>query len=432
MPQGDDGRIMKTTISTSGTDILINDKKVYSDIEESNRSTHGLLFNARFIQGIFDDKSDPARFARFGFDAWDPAAQTDRLIEALPEWYSYGLRAFTVGIQGGGPCFTIDSSTIDNNPFGTDGTEFDPAYEERLDRLIRAADEIGLVVIVSYLYGAQAARLEDGLAVRHAVAGASRFLRDGGYTNVIIEVANEQDIDPFRKYHPIVSEPEGMAMLIALARSESGGLPVGCSGRGGSVFREIAEASDIVLIHGNGQSRQHYYNLIERAKRYSPDKPVICNEDSQAIGQLTVAAHTRTSWGYYNNMTKQEPPTRFEILPGEDTYFALRMAKIIGIDKEEPSIEEQYCLHGLEPDMTYDGKRWIRLGSLYPESINFVEYYRNGSHYCTSYDEPFAVNFISNWRQDGVAVDGAGEEWIAKIVLRNGDIVEKTGSTKGR
>jgi hypothetical protein len=26
--------------------------------------------NARFIQGIFDDKADPGRFSRFGYD-WD-------------------------------------------------------------------------------------------------------------------------------------------------------------------------------------------------------------------------------------------------------------------------------------------------------------------------------------------------------------------------
>ncbi len=416
---------MKTNLSIDGPDFLINGKKVYSEIEGSNTSSHGLLHNARFIQGIFDDKADPGRFARYGFDSWDADAQTDRLIDALPEWYSYGLRAFTVGLQGGGPCFTIKNSTIENNPFGTDGRSLDPAYATRLDRLIRAADEIGMIAIVSYFYGDQTARLENGLAVRQAVIGASRFLSDRGYTNVIIEVANEQNIGPFQTHHPIISEPEGMAMLIDLARHESGGMPVGCSGGGGAAYREIAEASDVILIHGNGQSRQNYYNLILRAKSYSPGKPVVCNEDSQAIGQLVVADHTHTSWGYYNNMTKQEPPTRWEVLPGEDMFFALRMAEIIGIKKERPSIEDQYFLHGFEPEMTYASERWIRLGSLYPESVDFVEFYRSEKLFWTAYDESFSVYFDSNWRQGGVAIEGPGEAWVAKIYLRSGEVLEK-------
>jgi hypothetical protein len=421
------GGKVKTNIGIQGPDILINNSKVYSDLDGSNAASHGLLFNARFIQGIFDDKADPGRFARFGFDSWDPEAQTDRLIDALPEWYSYGLRAFTVGIQGGGPCFTVDNSTIENNPFGADGKGFDPAYAARLDRLIKAADEIGMVAIVSYFYGNQTSRLVDGKAVREAVAGASRFLKDGGYTNVIIEVANEQNIKAFDS-HPIVQEPEGMAMLIDLARDESGGMLVGCSGGGGAAYPEIARASDIILVHGNGQSRQNYCKLINRAKSYSPGKPVVCNEDSQAVGQMLIAGHTHTSWGYYNNLTKQEPPTRWQVLPGEDMFFALRMADLIGMDKEIPEKEDQYYLHGFEPEMTHGGERWIRLGSLYPESIDFVEFFRNNELFWTSYDESFSVNFDSNWKQGGVSV-APGEEWKAIIHLRDGSVIEKDGRT---
>jgi hypothetical protein len=417
--------MMKTNLSVSGPDILINGAKVYSEIEGSRPSAHGLLFNARFIQGIFDDRADPGRFARFGFDAWDAEAQTDRLIAALPQWYAFGLRAFTVGLQGGGPCYTTQNSTIDNNPFGADGRNIDAAYANRLNRLITAADELGLAVIVSFLYGDQAARLEDGAAVRQAVSTASRFLHQGGYTNVIIEVANEHDIQPFQTHHPIVAEPEGMAMLIELARKESGGFPVGCSGGGGVLHREVARASDIVLIHGNGQTRQQYYNLIQRAKEYAPGKPIVCNEDSQAIGQLAVADHTHTSWGYYNNLSKQEPPTRWEILPGEDTFFALRMAEIIGLGKSMPSVGDQYHLHGFEPAITAGGERWIRVGSLYPESVDYVEFFRNGRLCWTAYDEPYSVNFHSNWHQAGVSVAESGEAWRAVIHLCSGEVVEK-------
>ncbi len=417
----------ETKLTIDGTKFLVNGELTYSEIPNSKPAAHGLLMNARFIQGIFDDNRNPERFARYGHKKWDAEANTDRLIAALPEWYSYGLRAFTVGIQGGGPCFTIDNNTIGNNPFGTDGRHLDPAYAARLDRLIRAADKLGMIVIVSYFYGTQTVEIADGRGIRNAVTTASRFLRENGYTNVIIEVANEQDVRAFGT-HEIIMTADGMAWLIDLAREESGGMPVGCSGKGGSRKREIVEASDVVFIHGNGLSRQHYYKMIRDVTEWAPGRPVVCNEDSQAIGQLKVAELTGTSWGYYNNMTKQEPPTDWSVLPGEDRFFALRMAKTIGIEVDLPPFEEQYYLQGFEPEMTYDGMRWPRLAALYPENIDYVEFFRNGTPYYLSFDEPFTVHFNSSWKQRGVRVE-PGESWSATIHLRDGRTLEKSATT---
>jgi len=414
----------QTNLSIQEETFLINGQLTYQEIAGSNPQAHGLLMNARFIQGIFDDAAAPERFARWGHDKWDPEAHTDELIAALPAWYRYGLRAFTVGFQGGGPCFTVNNRTIDCNPFGEDGQTLDPAYANRMDRLIRAADAQGMVVIVSYFYGDQTRNLRDGRAVRNAVTTASRWLKEGGYTNVIIEVANEHDIPPFQQ-HPLLFYPSGVAALIDLARTESGGLPVGCSGKGGSVFREIAEASDVILIHGNGCTRQRLYNMIREVRGWQLNRPILCNEDSHAIGQLEVTYKTGVSWGYYNNMTKQEPPADWSILPGEDTYFAYRMADGIGITRPTVAEAEQYHLHGLEPHLSDNGERWIRVASLYPETINYVDFYRNGELYYSSYDEPFPIHYQSNWRQGGVAAT-AGDEWRARIHLRNGEIIERS------
>jgi hypothetical protein len=413
-----------TAIAIQDEQFLINGELTYAEIPEAGPQVHGLLMNARFIQGIFDDRANPSRFARFGCATWDPEENTDRLIAALPEWHAHGLRAFTVGLQGGGPCFTIDNATIDNNLFGADGTEFDPAYAGRLDRLIRGADAVGMAVIVSYFYGSQACRIKDGKGIRAAVVNASRFLRDSGYTNVLIEVANENNIGSFDD-HPIVQTGEGMSSLIDLARDESGGLPVGCSGGGGYAHPEICRASDFILIHGNGCTRQSYYDLIRRVRDWSPGKPVVCNEDSQAIGQLGVALNTRSSWGYYNNMTKQEPPADWSITPGEDSFFALRMCAMLGIEKNLPSFDDQYYLQGFESEMTCDGQRWIRLASLYPESIDYVEYLRNGEHACFAYAEPFSVGFQTNWRQRGTKITAADREWKAVVHLRDGRELKK-------
>jgi hypothetical protein len=167
----------KVSISIENESFLINGALTYAEISSSKPEAHGLLMNARFIQGIFDDKTDPDRFARWGNADWNPSAHTQALVDALPEWYGYGLRVFTTEFQGGGPCFTAPNHSIDNNPFGEDGTQLDPVYAERMDTLIRGADELGMAVIVSYFYGAQARRLKDGRAVRNAVLGASDFLK---------------------------------------------------------------------------------------------------------------------------------------------------------------------------------------------------------------------------------------------------------------
>ena len=411
-----------TTLNIREDSFLVNGKKTYSEIENSNGNVHGLLMNARFIQGIFDDKTSRSRYNRFGC-LFDPEKNTDDLIRALPAWYKYGLRAFTVGFQGGGPCYTTDSNLIDNNPFACDGKSMDPSYAARMDRLIKAADKIGMAIIVSYFYGMQSRRLEGGQAVINAVKTATRFLKDGGYTNVIIEIANEQNVEAF-KVHPILYQSEGIVALMEIARHETDSLPIGCSLTGGEADKEITQASDVVLIHGNGCSRGSYHRLIKTVREWAPGKPVVCNEDSPAIGQLNVALKTRTSWGYYNNMTKQEPPIDWGITRGEDEFFAYRMAEGIGIKQPEIPRERQYYLQGLEPDMTCDGKRWIRLASLYPETIDDVEFYRNGVIVDTAFDEPFSLNYCSNWYQHPWFVKPDDKLWESMVHLKDGRVIQ--------
>lgn len=414
----------RTSVDVKGGQFLINGRETYSEIARSRPQAHGLLMNARFIQGIFDDAAGRGRYARWGRDRFDPEENTSALIAALPEWRRHGLRAFTVGFQGGGPCFTVPNPEIDNNPFGADGRHFDSAYASRMDRLIRGADAAEMVVIVSYLYQGQVGRLEDGRAVRRAVMAASRFLKEGGYTNVLVEVANENDTAPYAA-HPIVQTPEGMASLIDLARAESGGLAVGCSGGGGYLAKEIVQSSDVVLFHSNGRSRQQLSNMVRQIGEWAPDRAAVCNEDSQAIGNMQASMDCGASWGYFNNMTKQEPPADWRILPGEDRFFALRMAMGVGIGVEEPPEEEQYYLAGFEPAASFQAQRWVRLAALYPERIDRVLYYRDGSLFYTAYDEPFSVNFVSNWRQQAVTGTDRDREWRAVICLADGRTLER-------
>lgn len=413
----------KTVVGIDKRDFLINGKKVYSEIPGSNPASHGLLWNQRMIQGVFDDAGHRERYSNAVMKNFDPERNTDNLIAALPEWYGYGLRAITVCFQGGWPVDLIDVREIDNNPFGADGLTLDPAYAGRMDRIIRAADEIGMVVIVNYLYWAQSLRLRDGKAVRNAVITASRFLRDGKYTNVLVDVANEYNIKPFSG-HPIAHTAEGMVSLIELAREHSGGIAVGASGGGGMIDKEVAQASDYVLIHGNGLTRGQYHDFLVKTIGYVPDKPILCNEDSPCLTRVDVALAMGTSWGYYNNYTKQIPACDFGVTAGEDLFFARRMARAVGIPVVELPEGERFVLQGLSPAEAFgDGLHCLRLAAEYPEFVDHVVFLHNGVEFGRSYDEPFFYRTATTWL--GTPFHPEKGEYTARVVLVDGTILEK-------
>ena len=416
----------QTKLTIDKDKFRINGKLTYSEIPTVKPQMHGLLMNARFIQGVFDSKNR-AQFHRYG-KTFDPQQNTDALIAALPRWYEKGLRAITVGMQGGGACFTIPGEELQNKPFSLDGTWIDPAYLKRLYRILEACDRLGMAVIVSYFYGFNAASLQGAAAVIRIVESMTRYLRDTGFANIVIEIANEHNVSAFSSL-PILHEPQGIVALIHLAKQIAPNLAVGCSGAGGYLHREVCQASDIVLIHGNGESRSQLYNHIRRAKEYAGEKPIVINEDSQAIGQLQVCEETCCSWGYYNNMTKQEPPVDWGITRGEDAFFAWRMADMLGIAQPEIAPQEQYYFQGFEPQMHHHGIRFPRVACLYPEKVNYVRFYQNGELIYTCYDESFTCGFCSNWKQDGFLTRD-GDVWEAEIVLRDGKTLRLTQKVK--
>ncbi|HEY5560964.1 MAG TPA: hypothetical protein VIK72_04265 [Clostridiaceae bacterium] len=411
----------KTCLDVRGVNFYINGRIVYDEITGAGNSK-GLLMNSRFIQGVFDDKNDSSRFNRFG-KIFDPNKNTDDLIAALPEWYKHGLRAITVGFQGGWPVFTVDVKTIDNNPFGKDGLKLDEAYAERMDRIIRAADSLGIVVIVNFLYWSQTLRLKDEKSIVKATRRAANFLKNGAYTNVFIDLANEHDISSWEP-HPLINSSESVQLLMEIARKESGGMLVGTSGGGGTFSPEVIDSSDIVLVHGNGLTRGEYFDFICKVKKLSGNKPVICNEDSPCISRIEIAKATHTSWGHYDNFTKQEPPCDWSITPGQDFYFARRMAKSVGIEVLELPFEDQFYLQGLEATTETNGERWIHLAAEHPERIDHVNFYQNGNYIYTSYDEPFFLFGETTWIQKG-CVASKGDEWSAETVLTDGKTIVK-------
>lgn len=402
---------------------MINGALTYSEYANCPESYKGLLMNARFIQGIYDDKNGHLKYQRYG-RSFDPDKNTQDLIKALPKWYEKGLRAITVGFQGGGSCFTIANSEVSNAAYSEDGKSIDAEYLRRMKEVIEAADRLHMIVIVSLFYGAQTRFLKDDLAVISAAKTASNWLRDQKFTNVIIELANEHNESNYM-VHPILYQDQGVIELIEIVKRESGGMPVGCSDLSTKFSLDVAKASDIIFIHGNRQSRQQFYLTIKEAKSIKPERPIVCNEDSQTLSQMQVALDEGVSWGYYNNATKQEVPCDWEITKGEDEFFATRLALSLGIEEQLPEVEDRFYLQGLEPTSIFEQKAWIRLASLYPEQIHKVEFYRNEEKYETVYNPPFSINYINNWNQGPVTDLKEGEVWRAVITLTDGSIITK-------
>lgn len=214
-----------------------------------------------------------------------------------------------------------------------------------------------------------------------------------------------------------------MGALIRLAKEWSGNrFAVGSSGGGGSWKKEIVDESDVILVHGNGLRRQEYHRFIQEVCRHAPDKPIVCNEDSQCFSRLAVCEATHTSWGYYNNFTKQEPPVDWSITAGEDAFFAKRLEDLIDGKEEQ---ENEYYLQGFEKNAQIDGRHYVKLASLYPEKINYVEFYEDDRLLDIQFDEPFMLYSLNTWEQKPYRISENAKEFHAVIHTHSGEVIQR-------
>jgi len=305
----------KTVVSIRGEDFLINGKLTYPGKNWNGHRLEGLLFNSRMVQGIFDD-ANPETVSRWAYPnthKWDPDRNTNEFIAALPEWRRHGLLAFTINLQGGSPEGYSKAQPWLNSAFTDDGS-LKPAYMARLTRILDRADELGMVVIVGFFYNAQAAYLKDEAAVVHATNSATRFLLQGGWRNVMVEVDNECDIG--FKYD--ILGPQRVAELIKRVQTindQGRRLLAGTSYKGGAIPNEsVVRVSDFLLLHGNGVSEpDRITEMVRKTRAVSgyTTKPILFNEDDhydfdKSQNNLTAAIGEHTSWGYFDYRMKGE------------------------------------------------------------------------------------------------------------------------------
>jgi hypothetical protein len=298
----------KTKLSISGNQFYINGQLTYKGRYWQGKKIEGLLMNSRMVQGIFDDSNNSTKqqFAYADTGTWDPDRNTNEFIDAMSEWKSKGLLAFTLNLQGGSPTGYGNSQPWVNSAFNSQGT-LKADYLKRLTRVLDRADELNMVVILGYFYFGQDQVLQNETAVLNAVDNITNWLLEKGYENLLIEVNNECDHQAYD--HAILRSNRVHELVQRVNEKQLNGkrLLVSTSYKGGNVpSSEVINSSDYIILHGNGvHSPSSLRNLIVRTREIGQNKPIIINEDDhfdfdKADYNFLAAIDEYASWGYFD------------------------------------------------------------------------------------------------------------------------------------
>jgi hypothetical protein len=345
----------KTTVTIAGDEFHVNGKPTYEGRHWRGHKIEGLLMNSRMVQGIFDDLN-PETIGRWAYPdtgKWDADRNTREFIAAMPEWHRHGLLAFTVNLQGGSPEGYSRNQPWHNSAIRADGS-LRPDYMARLEKILDRADELGMVPIVGIFYFGQDQRLDDDEAVKRAVVNTVDWIVERGYTNVLIEIANECDNGSYVR--DIIKAPR-VHELITLAQERAAGrnhpLPVSVSYNGGSIPRpNVVQTADYILLHGNGvRDPQRMVEMIRTVRQMDEyrGRPIVNNEDDRPWlddhqgwgheGNNFVACVTNyASWGYFDFRRSgegfdegfQSVPVNWQISSDRKRDFFTLLAEITG------------------------------------------------------------------------------------------------------
>jgi hypothetical protein len=181
-----------TKVTIVGEDFHLNGRPTDEGRSRKGHRVGGLLMNSRMVQAVFDDLNPETapRWAYPDTGAWDPDRNTREFIAAMPEWRAKGLLAVTINFQGGSPEGYSKTQPWETGAFSPDGS-LRPAHLARMRKVPETADAPGMVVILGYFYFGQDQRLQNEAAVIRATDRATRWILEGGWEHVLVEVNNE-------------------------------------------------------------------------------------------------------------------------------------------------------------------------------------------------------------------------------------------------
>lgn len=336
-------------IQPSADKFLINGQPTLKGKSFRDHSLEGLLTNARVVQAIFEDENPQTRALWKYPDGspYDVDRNTREFIAAMPSWRAHGLLAITVNLQGGSPQgYSKDQPWI-NSAFTQEGA-LKPAYMARLEKVLDKADELGMVVILGYFYFGQEPKMKDEAAIIAGTRAATEWLVAKGYTNVLVEIANECDV----RYKRDIIKPARVPELFALVRDASNGkvnnaakrLLVSASLGGGKLpTDEMVKAADFVLLHGNGvKDPAKIGDMVEKVRAMPTYKsqPIVFNEDDhfdfdKPANNFMSATAKHASWGYFDFRMKDEKfEDGFQSMPADWSINSERKKAFFGLLKK--------------------------------------------------------------------------------------------------
>jgi hypothetical protein len=233
-------------------------------------TAEGLLLGVRATHALFDDRNPASRPKDF-----DAEANTRRFIDAIPKYRDSGVNAFLLSLQGTDPGYPGSICSA----FLPDGS-LDAAYMKRAARAIEACDAAGALVVLVLFTRFQDKVLENDAAAEKGVKQAMGWLRQRGYANVLVEVADEYAHEGY--HHQVFKNPAALAKLMEIAKEAAPGAPVSAIGLGsGRIDPQVGSASTYVSTRFSSVR----VNMISArlAKLHNYGKPILCAADEREV-----------------------------------------------------------------------------------------------------------------------------------------------------
>ena len=312
-----------TSVAIAGNAFHINGKPTYPGRSFRGSKVEGQIFTSRMVNCIINDQNPETRGMWAWRDGpWDPERNTSEFIAALPLYRSHGLTSIAFNVQGGSPM-----GYGWNQPWHTSGYTPDgrllPDYKSRLLRVLDAVDANGMVAVLGYFYVSATPALADEAAFLRATDEITDLVCDGGYTNVLIEVANEADIS---RWTAETIKPARSHELVARVQSRSKGRVKTPAGRllvstsfatPAPIPERLLQTADYVLYHGNGLATPQAVHARAKQIRATSGyrgQPLLINEDDhfdfdKPENNFLAAVEEYSGWGYFDYRQIRE---RFE------------------------------------------------------------------------------------------------------------------------
>ncbi len=298
----------QTTISISGQSFLINNHPTYEGRTYNGMKIEGLLLNARLVQATFEDLNPATRHLWKYPDGkdFDADRNTDEFLTALPLYRKAGLISFTINLQGGSPQGYSKDQPWHNSAFESDGS-LRPDYLRRLEKVLDKADELGMAPILGFFYFGQQYRLGTDEAILKATDNATDWLLSKGYTNVLIEIANETNQSNYTC--PLLNPNRAHELIQRVRERSKNKFLVSTSFTGGQIPSDnVAAAADFLLLHGNGIGDPNRIRKMvdqTRALKSYHNQPILFNEDDhfnfdKPDNNFLAALSNGAGWGYFD------------------------------------------------------------------------------------------------------------------------------------